>query len=302
MRYTLPLKHIEAVARHGSIRKAAEVLSITSTSLNRRILSMEEELGVDLFERLPRGVRLTSAGELFLQSARMHLAELERVKGQISDLKGVRRGHISIACSQALLPSFLPEQIAIYRKKHPGVTFNVLLRDRTAAEQALVDMTSDLAIVFEPVQLADFQIIHTEPQPIYAVMSNQHPLGSKEKIRLGDCLEYPLALPLAPIGVRYLLEVAMQNNPLKLEPVLESDSFEFLRYHAIHEQVITFQIAVGLPVKADLLGLVARQLDSRDVPPGFLYLGQLRGRTLPVAAAKFANQLIEALNNQKISN
>ncbi len=298
MRYTLPLQYVEAVVRYGSIRKAADVLSITSTALNRRILSMEEELGVELFERLPRGVRLTSAGEIFLQTARMHLAELARVKSQISDLKGARRGHISIACSQAMMPSFLPEQIAKYRHEHPGVTFNALVRDRASAEQALVEMTADLALVFEPLQMADFQVIHTEPQPIYAIMSKDHPLSSKEKLRLTDCLEYPLALPQAPIGVRYLLEVAMRNSPVKLEPAIESDSFEFLRYHALHEQVITFQIAVGLPVKADLMGLVTRQLDERDVPPGVLYFGQLRGRTLPVAAAKFANQLIEALDKQ----
>ena len=49
---------------------------------------MEEELGVSLFERLPQGVRLTSAGELFLQMSRMHLADLDRVKSQIADLKG----------------------------------------------------------------------------------------------------------------------------------------------------------------------------------------------------------------------
>ena len=296
MRHTLPLKYVEAVVRHGSIRRAAEVLAITSTALNRRILAMEEELGVELFERLPRGVRLTSAGEIFLHHARMQLADLERVKSQIADLKGIRRGHISVACSQAMLPSFLPEQIAKYRHAHPGVTFDVLVRDRAAAEQALVEMTADLAVVFEPLKLADFQILHTEPQPIYVIMSNEHPLADKERVRLGDCLQYPLALPRSHIGVRHLMEVALQRSPVKLEPVIESDSFEFLRYHALHEQVLTFQIAVGLPVKADLMGLVTRQLDDRDVPQGVLYLGQLRGRTLSVAAAKFANQLIAALS------
>lgn len=298
MRHTLPLQYVEAIVRYGSIRKAADVLAITSTALNRRILSMEDELGVELFERLPRGVRLTAAGELFLHHARMQLADLERVKSQISDLKGMRRGHVAVACSQALLTSFLPEQVAEYRREHPAVTFDVLLRDRAAAEQALVEMTADLAIVYEPVQLADFQILYTAAQPIYAIMASDHPLASKEKIRLGDCLQYPLSLPTASIGVRYLLETAMQYLPLKLEPVVESDSFEFMRYHALTEPVISFQIEVGLPVKADLMGLVARQLDERDVPSGVLYIGQLRGRTLSVAAAKFANQLISALESK----
>ena len=58
MKHLMPLRYIEAVARSGSIRKAAETMAITSTALNRRILAMEEDLGVQIFERLPRGVGL----------------------------------------------------------------------------------------------------------------------------------------------------------------------------------------------------------------------------------------------------
>ena len=177
MRYTLPLRYVEAINKAGSIRKAAERLSITASALNRRILMMEEELGVELFERQPKGVCLTSAGELFLQMSRMHLADLERVKSQIADLTGVRRGHISIACSQALAASFVPKQIARYRKKYPGVTFNVFVRDRAEAERAVITMQADIGIVFEPTRQSDFRVIHTELQPLYAILHRQHPLG-----------------------------------------------------------------------------------------------------------------------------
>lgn len=294
MRHTLPLRYIDAVVNAGSIRKAAHLLAITSTALNRRILAMEDELGVELFERLPRGVRLTAAGELFLHHVRTQLADLDRVKGQIADLKGIRRGHINMACSQALLSSFLPRQIAQYRGEHPNVTFGVHLRDRAQAEQALADMSADLALVFEPVQFADFQVLYSARQPIHAIMAATHPLAQKETVRLSDCLQYPLALPTKAYGVRYLLEQAMLNTSLKLEPVIESDSFAFLRYQALTEQVITFQIAIGSPVDSDRVGLVTRAMDTAEVPAGMLYLGQLRGRSLPVPAAKFANQLMTA--------
>jgi DNA-binding transcriptional LysR family regulator len=87
---------------------------------------MEEELGVPIFERLPRGVRLSTAGEILIHHIRAQLGDMERVKSQIVDLAGERRGHVSIACSQALLPYFLPEQISSYRKNHQEVTFSVL--------------------------------------------------------------------------------------------------------------------------------------------------------------------------------
>jgi len=292
MKHLLPLRYIDAVAKAGSIRKAAETLSISSTALNRRILAMEEEFGVPIFERLPRGVCLSAAGEVLLHHIRAQLSDMERVKSQIADLSGERRGHVSIACSQALLPYFLPEQISTYRSAHPAVTFGIHLRDRAAAEQALMDLSADLAVVFEPVRLLDIQILLTVRQPVYAIMTANHPLVRHETLRLRDCLRFPIALPTAPYGVRHLLETAVRRTSLTLQPSIESDSFEFLRNHALAEDIITFQISIGLPASIDSAEITCRQIDERDVPAGLLYIGQLRGRTLPVAAARFANQML----------
>ncbi len=295
MRHLTPLHYIEAIHRAGSIRKAAETLAITSTALNRRVLALEEELGVPIFERLPRGVRLSTAGELLIQHIRDQVSDLERLKSRIADLAGERRGHVSIACSQAMLPYFLPEQIARYRASHPRVTFSVLLRDRAAAEQALVDHAVDLALVFEPVRLSEFQVLATARQSVHAVMPPDHPLAAQKTLRLAHCAQYPIALPTAQYGVRHLIDLAMRRSSAVLHPAVESDSFEFLRRLPAQEQIIGFQIPVGLPEKDGADGVVSRPLDKRDVPEGLLYLGQLRGRTLPVAAAKFAGQLERVL-------
>ncbi|MBR0554475.1 LysR family transcriptional regulator [Ciceribacter sp. L1K23] len=295
MRHLTSLRYIDAVAKAGSIRGAAESLAITSTALNRRILALEEELGVPVFERLPHGVRLSSAGEILIHHIRNQLSDMERVRSQIADLSGVRRGHVSIACSQALLPYFLPQQIAIYRKDHPAVTFGVHLRDRQAAEQALIDHAADIALVFEPVRMADFMTLMRVYQPVHVVMASHHPLARKDTIRLGDCLAYPYSLPTAPFGVRHLMDMAAQKSSYRLEPVIESDSFEFLRNHAVTENIITFQIPIGLSEQTAGGDMVSRPLAKKDVPAGVLYMGQLKGRTLPVAAARFAAQLSTTL-------
>lgn len=293
MKHLLPLTYIDAVSKAGSIRKAAETLAITSTALNRRILAMEEELGVPIFERLARGVRLTTAGEILIHHIREQLTDMERVKSQIADLTGERRGHVSIACSQALLSFFLPEQIAVYRKEHPAVTFSVLLRDRAAAEQALTDFSADLLLVFDPIRLFEFQTLLNIRQPLHAVMAKDHPLAARERLRLRECLRFPLALPTEEFGVRQLLEAAVRRTSLSLDPVVVSDSFEFLRSHAIAENIIAFQIPIGLPLNNDHSEIVSRPVAEQDVPPGLLYFGQLRGRTMPVAAARFAHQMME---------
>ncbi|MCM2292315.1 LysR substrate-binding domain-containing protein [Allorhizobium sp. BGMRC 0089] len=295
MRHLTTLRYIDAVVKAGSIRGAAETLAITSTALNRRILALEEDLGVPIFERLAHGVRLSAAGEILIHHIRNQLSDMERVKSQIADLSGVRRGHVAIACSQALLSTFLPRQIALYRKDHPHVTFAVNLRDRQAAEQALIDHSADLAIVFEPVRLADVMTLIRVRQPVHAVMGKGHPLAAKESLRLGECLSYPVTVPTSPFGVRHLLDIAVQSASLRLDPVVQSDSFEFLRNHAVAENIISFQIPIGLGDTTMMGDLVSRPLDRRDVPAGVLYMGQLKGRTLPVAAARFAAQLSAVL-------
>lgn len=298
MRHLTTFRYIDAVVKAGSIRGAAESLAITSTALNRRILAIEEELGVPIFERLAHGVRLSSAGELLIHHIRNQMSDMERVRSQISDLSGVRRGHVSIACSQALLPYFLPTEISLYRREHPNVTFGVHLRDREAAEHALVDHAADIAIVFEPVRLADFMTLMRVYQPVHAVMGRDHPLAGRETIRLSDCLSYPISLPTSPYGVRHLIDIALLSASQKVEPVIESDSFEFLRNHAVAENIISFQIPIGLAQHTSTGELVSRPLDRRDVPAGVLYMGQLKGRTLPVAAARFAAQLSASLAAQ----
>ncbi|MGF1657912.1 MAG: LysR family transcriptional regulator [Rubrimonas sp.] len=290
--HTLP-RIIDAVARAGSIRKAAEQLALTHTALNRRILAFEAELGAPVFERRPRGVRLSPAGELVIHHFRSQMADMERVRSQIADLSGERRGHVGIACSQALLPGFLPRQIAAYRALHPAVTFGVELRDRDVAEQALVEHAADIALVFEPVRVAEVQTLLTVPQPVCAVMAADHPLAGDGPVRLRDCLLWPVAVPTPLYGVRHILDAALARSSVRLSPAVESSSFEFLRAHVQAERLITFQIPIGLSEGDD--GLCVRPLDARDARPGLLHVCQLRGRTLPVAAARFCDQIVKAL-------
>ncbi|MFN0263808.1 LysR family transcriptional regulator [Tepidamorphus sp. 3E244] len=298
MRHLYTFHLIEAVARTGSMRRAAEDLSLTASALTRRIQRFEQEFGARLFERLPNGVRLNPAGELLLHHYRATLSDLARVQGQVADLAGVRRGHVSIACSQAMLPYFLPEQIARYRTEHTGVSFSVNVRDRTEAEDELRTFASDLALVFEPVYLVDFEVIHVVPQEVHVIMAPDHPLASKPEIRLRDCLDTPHVAPSAQYGVRYLLDLAARRGSREVSPVVETESFELIRHYVLHEKLVGFQIPIGLKATPDL---VYRPISSRDLPPGSLILGQMRGRTLPVASARFAMQLATALKDYEIS-
>ncbi|MDO8883713.1 MAG: LysR family transcriptional regulator [Pseudotabrizicola sp.] len=294
MKHLQDFAYIEAVMQAGSIRKAADDMNITASALNRRIQRFEEEFGSEIFERLPRGVRLNPAGEMLVQHFRAQVSDLRRVQSQVADLSGIRRGHVSVACSQALIPYFMPEQIARYRVSHPGVTFSVSVRDREAAERDLSTFRSDLALVFEPILLVDFEVLMSAPQTICVLMRDDHPLAGQSVLRLRDCLDHPHVVPTRQYGVRHLLDVAAARGTRAIAPVVEADSFDFMRHYVIHENAIAFQIPIGLRLWPDS-GMVALPLSSRDVPSGNLLLGQMRGRTLPVASARFAQSLRLAL-------
>ena len=295
MKHLRILHYVDEVARAGSIRQAADRLNVTASAVNRRIADLESELGTPLFDRRPRGVRLTAAGEVFVHYLRGQNDDVERMRSQIEDLKGMRRGTVRIACSQALALDFLPRQIAEFRKTHPLVSFELKVVDHEWAMAALSAYEVELVIVFRPPFLANFQPLMTLEQQLVAVMAKNHPLASQRKLRLRDCSAYPVALPERSIGGRQLLEEISARTGLTFNVAAQSNSFEMLRGLVIHADLISFQIRIGTMPAGNKLGVVAREIDDRDLPRANLVFGHLRGRNLPIATAVFAETLTRKL-------
>lgn len=259
---------------------------------------MEEELGVPLFERLPSGVRLSVAGEIFIHHVRSQLSDLQKVKSQIADLSGERRGHVAIVCGQALLENFIPDMIAQYRALHPGVSFDVKVCNRMDARNALINYSADIAVIFEPEPFQEFQQVIDVPQIVNAVFHQQHPLSKKSKVRLSDCAAYPLALQSRSNGVRNLIEHAAARLTQPLNIGVESDSHTLLRKCVTDGGLVSFQIPIFSEGAENYESLALVELDTRDISPGRLVAGQLKGRTLPVAAARFLEQISQELDRR----
>lgn len=153
---------------------------------------------------------------------------------------------------------------------------------------------SDLALVLEPVHLVDFEILMAISQPVHVVMRADHPLAGESELRLRSCLDYPYVLPAREYGVRVMMERALSGGSRHLDPVIRSDSFDFMRHYVEFENVLAFQIPIGLRLWRET-GLVSRPVSKRDMAPGSLLLGQMKGRSLPVAPSKFALNLINAM-------
>ncbi len=289
MRYQQVLRYVVAIVRMGSIRRAAEHLNITPSALNRRIQDLEHELRSPLFERWPRGMRLTSAGELFVQYARTQLADGVRLQSAIEDLRGLRRGSVQIACSQALVADYLPRKITEFQRSHPTISFNVRISDHDLAMVALEQFEAEIALVYRPSPRPAIRRVASLHQRVMVVMRRGHPLAAQSTIRLSDLVAFPLALPDRRYGVRQIIDEVSAKRSLRFNVAIESDSFEMLRRVASRSDTLSLQIEIGAP--QSLGNTVSRPLDRRDAAIGEVALCQLRGRSLPVATALFVEQI-----------
>lgn len=281
--------YLDAVAHHGSIRKAAEALHIASSALNRRILDLEEDVGSPLFERLPRGVRATAAGELFLAYVRRSLKELRLVEAQIDGLRGLVRGRVHVAVAESVTGRMLPDAIAEYHQRHPGVGFSVTVGGPKELTAALARDKADLILTHERPDSRDAVVLAEVPQPLCALVAPEHPLAMRTSLRLRECVAYPLAMPDETLAARTLIDAALGRASIRFEPALISNSIETTKMFARTAGGVCFSFKIGK--KPEISGMVTIPLSDSELAEARLRLASRRGRVLPVAAAAFAEQL-----------
>jgi DNA-binding transcriptional LysR family regulator len=281
------LTYFDAVARHGSIRKAADALNVASSALNRQILDLEADLGSALFERLPRGVRLTAAGEVFIAYARQALSDLRTVESQVEQLRGLVRGRVSVAAVESVAGELLPSAITEFQAAHPHVRFNVRIGAPQELLAVLVADQVDLILTHYPPPKKDATIVATAGQALCALMVTDHPLARRADLRLRDCLAFPLALGDATLAGRALIEQVLAQASFELDPRLVSNSVETMKAFARMNRGVCFQFRRPGKTVVAPGDMIAVPLSDVPLLQAKLYLATRRGRVLPVAAAAF---------------
>lgn len=285
------LRYVDAVARAGSIRAAAEKLNIVSSALTRRILDLEQELGTPLFERNARGVKLTAAGEAYLRFARNALSEHGAALSQIEDLKGLRRGNIQLSSISSIAAVELPALIAEFQRLYPRVTFEVSIMGSGDVVHTVVDEEADCGIAFNPPSNSAFRVIARAKQQLCAVVHRDHPISSRDTIRLADCSSYPVALGDATWGGRQMLEEYLVSSYVKLNAVLQTNSNEILSGFVRKNNGIYFQIRFPGASRQFAPELIAVPLTEFQTSSKWMALGVRNGRALPVIVSAFCEFL-----------
>ncbi len=188
------LRYFCAVAEAGSFTRAAEHEQVAQPSLSQQIMKLEEELGVRLFDRLGRTVRLTGFGQVFLPRARTILFELKAAKEEVAEQQSSVSGPICIGVIPTIAPYFLPLPLALFSRKYPQANITVVeditvrLMDRLRAGQI------DLAVLALPMRGHDVESFQLRTERLFAILPKTHRLAKKRKVMLKELRDQPFLL------------------------------------------------------------------------------------------------------------
>ena len=252
------LGYIDEVARAGSIRRAADRLGIAASSINRQIIALEAEYGVALFERLPRRLRLTVAGELLIAHIRQTLREQEVLRARFLELQGRRRGLVRVATISGLVPSIMPRLLAWMRQRHPFVKLVVRAMPLDAVMAAVLAGEAELGLGYQLPSDPKLRIVARAVSRIGAVVTPAHPLARLADVSLADCAGFPMVIPDRSISIGALLAEALERSAIAVDTVVETNSIELMRRAALQGEAVTFMSEIEAEAGGTLVFLPLR--------------------------------------------
>jgi DNA-binding transcriptional LysR family regulator len=188
------LRYFEAVARHSHVTRAAAELHIAQPALSKQISQLEHELGVALFDRVGRNVRLTEAGEALLPHARAVMAQVEAARAEMAERIGLRRGRAIVGSPPTVGSQLLPAVLSAFNKRYPGIE----LRLHEAGVQTLLDLLetglTDVAVVTLPVEDEQLTVVPLFTEEMVVAVWKGHALANSEQVELRQLQQEPWVL------------------------------------------------------------------------------------------------------------
>ena len=289
------LRYLDEVVRRGSIRKAAEHLHVAPTAVNRQILDLEAELGAPLFDRIHNRLRLTPLGEMVLTHVRSTLREHAALRERIADLKGMRRGEITVAATSGLAGSLLPSLVHDFRSSHPGMVVRVIDLPTQAIVSAVEAGEVDLGLAYDLTPRPGLRMLAASEWQIGAVLPIKHPLAHHSSLLLSECVGHPMILPAPALTIRSLLNEAFARSAIEVTPVAESTSMALIQRLVMLGEGIALLNALDVLEELDRGSLSFVPLRDAHLQRQTLMLFVRKGAELSAAAELMAASIESAL-------
>jgi DNA-binding transcriptional LysR family regulator len=281
------LRYFLEVVRCGSIREASVRLNVATSAISRQIAGLENMLDTVLFERRPRGMVPSAAGEVLAAHARNSALEAERVVADILALQGLRGGTVRITSAEGMALEFLPRKIAAFRSRYPAIRFHLNVGNATEVSRRVREGEADIGVTFSRVPEKDIFVQYRQRAPVMALVRPGHPLTKFKQVTLAQIAVHPIVLPEGDSTIRQLFDIACSHQRLLIEPVLTSNYYAALDNFILAcdavsitgELSVRYRVADGAMV---VIPIRDRGMDGRDIQ-----LQTLVGRTLPIAVGTF---------------
>jgi DNA-binding transcriptional LysR family regulator len=215
------------VAEHSSFRLAADKSFRSSSAMSAQIKQLEQQLGVALFHRTTRNVRLTEEGQQLLECAKRALLEVESGLRKIQESADIRRGRVSLSCAPTIAATRLARVLAAFEKDYPGVEVYVRELNSEPLFESVRNRTVDFGIG-PLVETAEFRFEALLDDPFYALVPKRLVTVAKDTISLAALTNLPLLVLNHATAVRGLLETAMRERNLNF-----STRYEFTQAQSL---------------------------------------------------------------------
>lgn len=281
------LHYFYETATLGSMRLASDRIGVAVSSISRQIATLERELGIPLFERGRRTIRLTEAGRLTYEHCKSQMASREHLFAQIQQLLEVRLGHVEVAVGEGFLCSAFMQLVADFQHRHPGVCVTIRTATSPDAARLVINDEAHMAAIFTMAGEPRLRTRVSMAQPLRAVCAPGHPAARQQGMTLDDLAQHALCLPPSGFRIRQVLAAAELRQHRRLQPTLTTDSIHTLR--AIVKQGDSLTVLPDIAVVDDLRSgaLVAVPLIDVEVEEERIALVHRIGRQLESVPARF---------------
>lgn len=293
---SLMLRYFVAVAQEGSVRQAAARLNIAASAVNRHILECESQMGCALFERMPRGMRLTESGKVLYEACSRMNREYENALSELELIRDAKHGHVTVGTLQLLAEDFFPPLIGRLLVRYPGITYSFVTGTSAEIAAQVVQDEVDLGMTWEPMQGTAVRRLHSARVPFGVAFRKGHPLGKRADIHLQDCRAYPVAHPAAGElrDVLHRLNLAGEN---RTTAAVQTASIGMLRSLVCRGDAVAITSMVTV-WQAMIDGQVEfRRIKGHTALSTLLSLYVRQDRTLPRAVALMADEVAQSFPN-----
>lgn len=268
------------VARTGSIAAASQRVHVAGSAVSRQIAALEQEIGMALFLRQPRGMVLTGAGEELASHVRRSILEEERVISEIRTRGARTVGTIRIATSQGLASNFMSEAARDYRQRSNGIFFSIRAQSPGDIIERIKQGEVDVGIAFASGLHPGVAVKHRIIVPTCVILSSSHPLASRKTLSLEEIRDYPVATSMRST-VRDMIDLRSAVAGIQLNVVFECDYSDALFNYCSVGDAITFATEISVWNWISRGELVAVQFENPMLFERNIEIQAMEGRTLP---------------------